>query len=167
MIHPRRAKRDQVTFSSSPLQYERWVLNNAAGHFSSRARAQWRIVVWRWKPLQPDTNVPVFGLVVEARFLHRHLTPDLAKSTRCVCVARFPAEPKNDPIPSTICFPSMQKLHISQVKQPQWGSSCSCLPVHPNSICLLKHSSDQGNTFVSSAALHVRWPAHSVLNGHF
>ncbi len=34
--------------------------------------------------------------------LHCHLKPYLAKSTSYV--ARFPAEPKNDPIPSTICF---------------------------------------------------------------
>lgn len=38
--------------------------------------------------------------------LHRHLKPYLAKSTSYV--ARFPAEPKNDPLPSTICFLSMQ-----------------------------------------------------------
>lgn len=66
-IHSLRAKSDRVIFSRSPLQYERWVLNNAcAGHFfSSRARGQWRhvtVLVWRSKPLQQDMNVLVFGL---------------------------------------------------------------------------------------------------------
>jgi len=38
--------------------------------------------------------------------LYCHLKPYLAKSTSYV--AHFPAEPKNDPIPSTIRFLSMQ-----------------------------------------------------------
>ena len=51
--------------------------------------------VWAWKKACSLNMV-----------LHCHLKPYLAKSTSYV--ARFPAEPKNDPIPSTIHFLSMQ-----------------------------------------------------------
>lgn len=51
--------------------------------------------VWAWKRACRISIV-----------LHCHLKPCLAKSTSYV--ARFNAEPKNDPIPSTICFHSVQ-----------------------------------------------------------
>lgn len=65
-------------------------------------------------------------------------------------VARVPAEPKNDTMPSIPCFSSPCN-YVIHVIPFQWWSTCSCLPVHLNFPCtpFTRHG------FVTSAALHV------------
>lgn len=93
-------------------------------HFSSRASCQWRhvnvLLRYRWlseivaSPTGHECN-KCLGL--KEGMLSKH-APQMSikvlqsdKSTSYV--ARFPAEPKNDTVPSTICFLSVQYYHIT------------------------------------------------------
>lgn len=94
-----------------------------------------------------------------------HAKRYLAKSTSWFqFMARFPAEPKNDPIPSTICFISMELHHISHLKQLQWRSSCSWLSIHKTLICLKNTVQWHGETFVTSTFKRL---VHTTLHGCF